>query len=80
MRNAVTKIGSINVDYVQLLPLLLFRLEEEIITIRILSTLDILFYQIGRAKKREIISLYCGILKVRDAAASLVLREALMLL
>jgi hypothetical protein len=77
--------GSINVDYVQLLPLLLSRLEEEII--RILSTLDILFLSNmesknlgGRAKKRESLSVYCGILKVRVAAASLVLREALMLL
>jgi hypothetical protein len=70
--------GSINVDYVQLLPLLLSRLEEEII--RILSTLDILFLSNMESKKRESLSVYCGILKVRVAAASLVLREALMLL
>jgi hypothetical protein len=34
--------GSINVDYVQLLPLLLFRLEEEII--RILSDFGYSFF------------------------------------
>jgi hypothetical protein len=32
------------------------------------------------SKKRESLSVYCGILKVRAAAASVVLREALMLL
>ena len=71
--------GSINVDYVQLLPLLLFRLEEEII--RILSDFGYSFFiKYGEQKKRESLSVYCGILKVRAAAASLVLREALMLL
>jgi hypothetical protein len=71
--------GSINVDYVQLLPLLLFRLEEEII--RILSDFGYSFFiKYGEQKKRESLSVYCGIHKVRVAAASLVLREALMLL
>jgi hypothetical protein len=32
------------------------------------------------SKKRESLSVYCGILKVRAAAGSVVLREALMLL
>jgi hypothetical protein len=71
--------GSINVDYVQLLPLLLFRLEEEII--RILSDFGYSFFiKYGEQKKRESLSVYCGILKIRVAAASVVLREALMLL
>ena len=83
---AVTKIGNINADYVQLLPLLLSRLEEEII--RILSDFGYSFFikygeqkiWVGEQKKRESLSVYCGIHKVRVAAASLVLREALMLL
>ena len=83
---AVTKIGNINADYVQLLPLLLSRLEEVII--RILSDFGYSFFikygeqkiWVGEQKKRESLSVYCGILKVRVAAASLVLREALMLL
>ena len=77
--------GSINVDYVQLLPLLLFRLEEELI--RILSDFGYSFLsnteskKFGwESKKRESLSVYCGILKVRAAAASVVLREAMMLL
>jgi hypothetical protein len=70
--------GSINADYVQLLPLLLSRLEEEII--RILSDFGYSFLSNMESKKRESLSVYCGILKARAAAPSVVLREALMLL
>jgi hypothetical protein len=85
MKNCRHQDSNINADYIQLLPLLLSGLEEEII--RILSDFGYSFLsnteskKFGwESKKRESLSVYCGILKARAAAASVVLREALMLL